>query len=117
MNETQARDEIWRVGKSLFDRGYVHATAGHISVRLSDGGGGGFLITPTDACLGLLHQPGLARLDANLQQQSHDRDSKTIALHAHIHAPPSQVDPQTSYVLHTHSTHCVPLSLHNASEE
>jgi hypothetical protein len=34
MNEAQARDEICRVGKSLFDRGYVHATAGNISVRL-----------------------------------------------------------------------------------
>jgi hypothetical protein len=35
MNEAQARDEICRVGKSLFDRGYVHATAGNISVRLT----------------------------------------------------------------------------------
>ena len=35
---------------SLFDRGYAHATAGNISVRLDDG----FLITPTDACLGFL---------------------------------------------------------------
>jgi hypothetical protein len=33
---------------SLFERGYVHATAGNISVRLADG----YLITPTDACLG-----------------------------------------------------------------
>ena len=45
MNEPQARDEICRVGRSLFERGYVHATAGNISVRLDDG----FLITPTDA--------------------------------------------------------------------
>ena len=48
MTETQARDEICRVGQSLFERGYVHASAGNISVRLDDG----FLITPTDACLG-----------------------------------------------------------------
>jgi ribulose-5-phosphate 4-epimerase/fuculose-1-phosphate aldolase len=33
----------------------VHATAGNISVRLDDeSDGGGFLITPTDACLGFL---------------------------------------------------------------
>eukprot|EP01034_Spumella_vulgaris_P042545 gene42545-52765_t len=44
MNESQAREEICRVGRSLFERGYVHATAGNISVRLDDG----FLITPTD---------------------------------------------------------------------
>ena len=48
LNEAQLRDEICRVGRSLFERGYVHATAGNISVRLDDG----FLITPTDACLG-----------------------------------------------------------------
>ena len=50
MNETQARDEIFRVGKSLFDLGYVHATPGNISVRLD----AGFLIQPTDACRGFL---------------------------------------------------------------
>jgi ribulose-5-phosphate 4-epimerase/fuculose-1-phosphate aldolase len=50
LTEAQAREEICRVGQSLFDRGYVHATAGNISVRLEDG----FLITPTDACLGFL---------------------------------------------------------------
>ena len=49
MTENQLREEIVRVGLSLFERGYVHATAGNISVRLPDGG---FLITPTDACLG-----------------------------------------------------------------
>jgi ribulose-5-phosphate 4-epimerase/fuculose-1-phosphate aldolase len=45
MTESFAREEICRVGKSLFERGYVHATAGNISVRLADG----YLITPTDA--------------------------------------------------------------------
>ena len=45
MTESQARDEICRVGRSLFERGYVHATAGNISVRLDASDGGGFLIT------------------------------------------------------------------------
>jgi ribulose-5-phosphate 4-epimerase/fuculose-1-phosphate aldolase len=118
MNENQAREEICRVGKSLFDRGYVHATAGNISVRLSDADGGGFLITPTDACLGFLDPAKLARLDVNLQQLSGDRASKTIALHARIYAAASQFDAQTSCVIHTHSTRCVALSLQqNATEE
>ena len=47
------RDEICRVGRSLFERGHVHASAGNISVRLP--GGQGFLITPTDACLGFFN--------------------------------------------------------------
>ena len=58
MNETQARDEICRIGESLFARGYVHATAGNISVRLDDGT---FLITPTDACLGRLDPARIAK--------------------------------------------------------
>ena len=33
-DETRLREEICRVGRSLFERGYVHATAGNISVRL-----------------------------------------------------------------------------------
>jgi hypothetical protein len=53
-DEAFAREEICRVGRSLFERGYVHATAGNISVRLDDG----FLITPTDACLGQLDPNG-----------------------------------------------------------
>ena len=36
MNETQARDEICRIGRSLFERGYVHASAGNISMRVGD---------------------------------------------------------------------------------
>ena len=82
MTETQAREEICRVGRSLFDRGFVHATAGNISVRLDDG----FLITPTDACLGFLDPARLAKLDLQGQQISGDKGSKTIALHRRIYA-------------------------------
>ncbi|WP_332750888.1 class II aldolase/adducin family protein [Hydrogenophaga sp.] len=111
MTETEAREEICRVGKSLFERGYVHATAGNISVRLDASAGGGFLITPTDACLGFLDPAKLARLDANAQQLSGDRASKTIALHAHIYDAAGRFDANTRCVIHTHSTHCVALSL------
>ena len=71
MTESQTREEICRVGASLFARGYVHATAGNISVQLDDG----FLITPTDACLGQLDPARLARLDAQGQQTGGDRAS------------------------------------------
>jgi ribulose-5-phosphate 4-epimerase/fuculose-1-phosphate aldolase len=102
-SETQLRDEICRVGRSLFDRGYVHATAGNISVRLDDG----YLITPTDACLGTLDPARLARVDLQGQQSSGDRASKTLALHRRIYA----TAPDARCVLHTHSTHLVALTL------
>ena len=107
MNESLAREEICRVGRSLFERGYVHATAGNISVRLDDG----FLITPTDACLGLLDPTRLAKLDLQGQQISGDKGSKTIAMHRQIYAAACEYDTDTRCVIHTHSTHCVALSL------
>ena len=117
MTETQAREEICRVGKSLFERGYVHATAGNISVRLDESEGGGFLITPTDACLGFLDPARLARLDATLQQISGDRASKTIALHMQIYQAARAFDAATRCVIHTHSTHCVALTLRPGGAE
>ncbi len=107
MNESLAREEICRVGRSLFERGYVHATAGNISVHLDDG----FLITPTDACLGLLDPTRLAKLDLQGQQISGDKGSKTIAMHRQIYAAVCEYDTDTRCVIHTHSTHCVALSL------
>jgi ribulose-5-phosphate 4-epimerase/fuculose-1-phosphate aldolase len=114
MNESLAREEICRVGRSLFERGYVHATAGNISVRLDDGG---FLITPTDSCLGFLDPARLARLDAQARQVDGDRASKTIVLHARIYAAARRTDAGTSCVIHTHSTHCVALTLQPHGDE
>jgi 3-dehydro-4-phosphotetronate decarboxylase len=107
MNESQAREEICRVGKSLFERGYAHATAGNISVRLDDG----FLITPTDACLGFLDPALLSRLDAQGRQLSGAPASKTLALHTAIYRTSAGFDADTRCVIHTHSAHCVALSL------
>jgi ribulose-5-phosphate 4-epimerase/fuculose-1-phosphate aldolase len=101
------------VGRSLFERGYVHATAGNISVRLDDG----FLITPTDACLGFLDPARLAKLDGQGEQVSGDKGSKTIALHRQIYAAASEHDANTRCVIHTHSTHCVALSLNATGPE
>jgi ribulose-5-phosphate 4-epimerase/fuculose-1-phosphate aldolase len=103
MNEQELRNEICRVGRSLFERGYVHATAGNISVRLPDG----FLITPSDACLGFLDPERLARTDASGVQIGGDRASKTLELHRRIY----QADPGAMCVLHTHSTQLVALTL------
>lgn len=100
---TTLREAICRVGESLFARGYVHATAGNISVRTDDG----FLITPTDACLGRLDPARLAQVNAQGEQIAGDRASKTLALHRRIYA----ADPEARCVIHTHSTHLVALSL------
>ena len=97
------RQELCRVGASLFARGYVHATAGNLSARVE----GGTLITPTDACLGFLEPDRLAFVDGVGVQQSGDRASKTLALHRAIYA----AEPAARCVIHTHSTHLVALTL------
>jgi ribulose-5-phosphate 4-epimerase/fuculose-1-phosphate aldolase len=104
MNADAARDEICRVGRSLFERGYAHATAGNISVRLPDDS---FLITPTDACLGTLDAARLAHVGADGTQLDGERASKTLALHKRIYAQA----PDARCVIHTHSTHLVALTL------
>ncbi len=48
-----------RDGASLYQRGYTVGSAGNISARLDDG----WLITPTDACLGRLDPADIAKVD------------------------------------------------------
>ena len=107
MNESHARNESSRVGRSLFVRGYVHATAGNISVRLADG----YLITPTDACLGTLQPERLVRLDAQGQQIAGDRSSKTMELHRKIYEASASTAAPARCVIHTHSAQLVTCSL------
>jgi 3-dehydro-4-phosphotetronate decarboxylase len=103
MNEMELRQEICRVGRSLFERGYVHSTAGNISVRLAEG----FLITPSEACLGFLRPDALAKVGADGVHLSGERASKTLTLHRQIYA----AEPDAACVIHTHSTHLVALTL------
>src|ERR1700716_16212 len=51
MTETGVREEICRLGRSLFERGLTPGSSGNISVRLDDGG---WLGTPPNASLGWL---------------------------------------------------------------
>ena len=97
------RLEICRVGKSLFDRGYAHSTAGNISVRTEQG----FLITPSDACLGFLQPEQIAFVDFHGEQLSGAPASKTLALHQAIY----HAEQTANCVIHTHSTHLVALTL------
>ena len=102
-DENRLREEICRVGASLFNRGYTVGSSGNISARLPDG----WLITPTDACLGMLDPARLAKVATDGTQISGDRASKTLALHRGIYAN----DAAARSVVHTHSTNLVALTL------
>jgi ribulose-5-phosphate 4-epimerase/fuculose-1-phosphate aldolase len=102
-NENALREEICTVGRSLFGRGYTVGSAGNISARLDDG----WLITPTDACLGHLDPAQIAKVSVDGTWLSGEKPSKTLALHRRIY----DRNPQANGVVHTHSTHLVALTL------
>lgn len=102
-NEAALRDEICSVGHSLYQRNYSVGSSGNISARLDDG----WLITPTDACLGRLDPARIAKVGLDGAWLSGDQPSKTLALHRSVYDNNAQV----GAVLHTHSTHLVALSL------
>lgn len=101
--ESKLREEICRIGASLYQRGYTVGSAGNISARLDDG----WLITPTDACLGLLDPAAVAKVAIDGSWVSGDKPSKTLTLHRAIY----DNNPGAHAVVHTHSTHLVALTL------
>ncbi|HYS63215.1 MAG TPA: aldolase [Paraburkholderia sp.] len=102
-DESRIREEICVTGASLYQRGYTVGTAGNISARLHDG----WLITPTDACLGRLDPAEIAKVDFNGNAVSGGKPSKTLALHRGIYAR----NGEARGIVHTHSTHLVALTL------
>ncbi|MGQ8877613.1 3-oxo-tetronate 4-phosphate decarboxylase [Delftia acidovorans] len=102
-DESRIREQICATGASLFQRGYTVGAAGNISARLHDG----WLITPTDACLGRLDPAELSKVDAGGQWVSGAKPSKTLVLHRGIYGN----DGEARAVIHTHSTHLVALTL------
>ena len=104
MTETALRDEICRLGRSLFERGLTPGSSGNISVRLHDGG---WLVTPTNASLGSLDPARLSRLDADGRLVSGDAPTKEVPLHAALY----QTRGAARAVVHLHSTHSVALSI------
>ena len=102
MTEAELREHIALLGKSLYDRGLAHGSAGNVSVKLADG----WLMTPTNSCLGRLDPARISRLDANGNLVSGDKPSKETFLHIAMYR-----ERQTcGAVVHLHSVHAVAVS-------
>ena len=105
MSPTHAtlRDDIVRVGASLFSRGLTHGSTGNISVRLTDGG---WLMTPTGSSLGTLDPERLSLLDATGRHVGGDAPTKEAFLHTTMYAK----RPASGAVVHLHAHHSVAVS-------
>jgi len=103
-SESTIRDSICRLGASMFDRGLTMGSSGNISVRLP---GGGWLVSPTNACLGALDPDKLSVLDANGNHLSGDAPTKEVPLHTAMY----DTVPECGAIVHLHSTHSVAVSM------
>ncbi len=101
---TRMRDEICRIGASIFARGLTFGSTGNISARLSDGG---LLMTPTNASLGDLDPARLSRFSADGVQIDGDKPTKEAFLHRCMYCQ----RPQAGGVVHLHSTYSVAVSI------
>ncbi len=100
--ETLLREEICRLARSLFERGLTVGSSGNLSARLPDG----FLMTPTNSCLGFLDPYRLSRLDAAGAHVAGDPPTKEVPLHMAF----SRARPAAGGVVHLHSTSATALS-------
>lgn len=100
--ENKLREEIARLSKSLFDRGFSVGSAGNISAAVEDG----ILMTPTNSCLGFLDPAGISKLDRAGNHVSGDKPSKEVFLHRAFY----ETRPQAGAVVHLHSTFATALS-------
>jgi ribulose-5-phosphate 4-epimerase/fuculose-1-phosphate aldolase len=103
-DETRLRDEICRIGRSLFDRGLTAGSSGNISARLPEGG---WLMTPTNASLGTLDPARLSRFDAGGRFVSGDAPTKEQFLHFAMYDERSTA----GAVVHLHSPHSTAVSI------
>ncbi|MBV1713103.1 MAG: aldolase [Desulfomicrobium sp.] len=100
----RTRDEICRVGASLFDRGLTAGSSGNISVRLSDGG---WLMTPTNASMGALEPTRLSLFDATGRLVSGDKPTKEAFLHFSMYGERADA----AAVVHLHSSYATAVSV------
>lgn len=101
-DEAAARAGLVRWGRSLFERGLTPGSSGNISVRLADG----YLVTPTNSCLGFLDADRLSRLDAGGRHVAGDAPTKELPLHFTFY----EARPAARAVVHLHATHATALS-------
>jgi ribulose-5-phosphate 4-epimerase/fuculose-1-phosphate aldolase len=103
MTDAKLREEICYFGKSLFDRGLTPGSSGNISARVD----GGWLMTPTNSCLGRLDPATLSKVDDRGNSISGDKPTKEAFLHLSMYAE----RPAASAIVHLHSTHSVAVSV------
>lgn len=104
MTETQLREHMCLLAKSLFDRGLTGGSTGNISARTADGG---LLVSPTGTSFGRLDPATLSRFDARGVLTGGDKPTKEMPLHSAFY----DTRGTAGAVVHLHACHSVALSM------
>lgn len=102
MHEGALREELVRVARSLFSRGYSFGTAGNLSARCGEI----ILVTPTGSSMGSVRAEELAQVSLDGRTIGPARPSKE----AHFHLAIYRRRPDIGAVVHLHSTYAVAVS-------
>lgn len=103
--ETRLREAICRIGKLQYDRNYIVASDGNISVRMNDGT---LLITPTGAMKGFLEPQHMAHIDMTGKPLS---DGPRPSSEVGIHLVSYQERPDIKAICHAHPPHAVAMTI------
>ncbi len=98
MDESGARKLICEVGKLLYQRSYVVAFDGNVSIRLDENK---VLATPTMTCKGRMTEDCLALTDLDGKPLSDKKASSELAMHLLIY----KMRPDIKAVCHAHPPH------------
>ncbi len=100
--EAQLREALAAHGRLLFGRGFSVGSAGNISVRLPDG----YLMTPTNSCLGRLDPGRISKLAPDWSHIGGDKPSKEVFMHRAV----LTARPEAGAVVHLHSTYATAIA-------
>jgi ribulose-5-phosphate 4-epimerase/fuculose-1-phosphate aldolase len=100
--ENKIRERIVEIGVSLYRRGLSPGSSGNISARVTDG----WILTPTNSCLGELDPATLAKLDWNGKHLSGEKPSKEYFLHLAVYE--NRID--SGAIVHLHSSYAAAVS-------
>ena len=100
--ENKIRERIVEIGLSLYRRGLSPGSSGNISARVADG----WILTPTNSCLGELDPSALTKLDWNGMHLAGDKPSKEYFLHLAMYKNRAE----STAIVHLHSSYAAAVS-------
>jgi len=95
--ERELRGQIVEIGRRIYNLGFIAATDGNVSARMSDGS---ILTTPTMVCKGRMTEDMLVRVDIDGRKLRHDElnPSSEFSMHKAIY----QARPDVHAIVHAH---------------